>query len=359
MTTTDNTVDDKKVGDMLRKVQALLARADHPNTPAPEAESCRVKAEQIMFNYRIDEAMLSLSGKQGTELIPGWKQWDICDINSEYSYYYRMILQDVIEHVGIKHVVKQGVKREHYNEDGTFSHNTFVYEADVCGSESDLQIAELLFTAAAVAFQSKMEPKYDSTLSDQVNAYLMRSAGMEGWRIAQAIYGKDDKSLRPKVRAMFKKEAEARGEDPTPLLGKGNSMKDYRESYAKGFEDTLYQRLVRMRQARGDNEHGLVLASRNERILEEFYAKYESRRPKNPDQFAGTKWEDPRKNCPKCQAAKSGYCRDHGYLRPKAARLTADRTNYTALERGRDAARTVDLGGGGGKVGKDSTKEIG
>lgn len=356
MSDQDITTDDKKVGDMLRKVQALLARADHPNTPAPEAESCRTKAEEIMFNYRIDEAMLALAGAQGTELIPQWRQFDVCNLNSEYAFDYRMLLQFVIRHVGVQYVVKSGVRREHYNEDGTFSHSTFVYEADVCGYESDLGIVELLFTAAAVAFQGKMEPKYNPELSDQVNAYLMRSAGMEGWRIAQAIYGKDDKSLRPKVRAMFKKEAEARGEDPTPLLGKGNIMKDYRRSYAEGFVDTFGERLSRMRQARGDNERGLVLQSRNERILEEFYAKYEERRPKAQDRFAGTAWADERKNCAKCKKAKSGHCRDH----PKGPTYRyVDRTNHTARQRGADAARTVDLGGGGGKVNKDSTKEIG
>lgn len=351
-------VSEQKLGDMLRKVQALLARADHPNTPVPEAESARAMAEKLMFNYRIDEAMLSLTGKQGTELIPGWKQFDLCDNGSEYATYYRLMFQDIYRHVGVKAVVKSGVRREHHNPDGTFSHSVYVYEADVCGYASDLQIVELLFTAASVAFQSRLEPKYDLTLSEQVNAYLMRSAGMEGWRIAEAIYGKTDKSLRPKVRAMFKKEAEARGEDPTPLLGKGNMMKDYRLSYANGFVDTFNQRLSRMRAARGDNERGMVLASRNERIAEEFYTKYPSQRPVNPDRFSNTAWEDPRKNCPKCQAAKSGYCRDHGYLKPRMAR-GGPKMNYAAMERGADAARKVDLGGGGGKVTKDTTKEIG
>lgn len=352
----DPTIDDTKLEGMLRKVQALLARADHPNTPQPEAESCRAKAEELMTNYRIDEAMLSLEGKQGTELVPGWKQFDICDEQSEYRSYYRNIFAYVLSHVGVKGVTRSVGKQGTRPDGSTFTY--YVLEADVCGYASDLAITELLFTACQVAFQSRLEPKYDSTLSDQLNAYLMRSAGMEGWRIAQAIYGKDDRSLRPKVRAMFKKEAEARGEDPTALLGKGNSMKDYRESYALGFADTIYNRLARMRQARGDNERGMVLLSRNERIEEEFYAKYPKLRPSNTDRFAGTSWEDPRRNCDRCKAAKSGHCREHAYLKPRKGRFTADRTNYKAFDRGADAARSVDLGGGGGKVQGDTRKEL-
>lgn len=53
---------DQKRADMIRKVQALWARADHPNTPAPEAASCREKAADLMARYQIDEITLSESG---------------------------------------------------------------------------------------------------------------------------------------------------------------------------------------------------------------------------------------------------------------------------------------------------------
>jgi len=354
---TDTTqVADAKLEDMLRKVRALLARADHPNTPQPEAEACRDKAEELMYSYRIDEAMLALESKQGTELVPGWAKWDVCHETSEYRFYYRCILADVLAHVGIRGATTER-KEEIYNDDGTFRGVSYYVVVDACGYESDLRIAELLYTACAVAFQSRLEPRYDPSLGEQVNAYLMRSAGMEGWRIAQAIYGRDDKHLRPKVRKMFKDEAIKRGEDPTPLLGKGNIMADYRRSYAEGFVNTISDRLERMRASRGGVERGLVLQSRNERIQEEFYGKYPTLRPKNPDRFAGTAWEDPRKNCDKCKRAKSGHCREHP--KPKQVRLGKDRTNYAAYDRGGMAARSVDLGVGGERVGKDSTKELG
>lgn len=45
--------------DMIRKVQALWARADHPNTPEAEKEACITKARDLMAKYTIDEMVLA------------------------------------------------------------------------------------------------------------------------------------------------------------------------------------------------------------------------------------------------------------------------------------------------------------
>lgn len=47
-------VDDR----VLERVRKLLARAEHPATPAPEAEACSEKAAALMSRYVIDRAML-------------------------------------------------------------------------------------------------------------------------------------------------------------------------------------------------------------------------------------------------------------------------------------------------------------
>lgn len=43
---------------MLDRVRKLLAKAEHPSTPAPEAESMSAKAAELMARYTIDAAML-------------------------------------------------------------------------------------------------------------------------------------------------------------------------------------------------------------------------------------------------------------------------------------------------------------
>lgn len=51
--------------DIIRKVQSLWQRADHPNTPEAERQSCIAKAQELMAKYTIDEMVLQeSSGKQ-------------------------------------------------------------------------------------------------------------------------------------------------------------------------------------------------------------------------------------------------------------------------------------------------------
>jgi len=322
------TVSQAKLDDMLRKVQAMLARADHPNTPVAEAETARSMAEALMNKYRIDETAAASRGEL-PGFKPEWRTFVVCNYGSEWVNIYRSMASSVVHHVGARAVTK-------------YDNGNVVCE--MVGYASDLRMAEVLYTSAMLAFQAKLEPKYDPSLSDQENAYYMRSAGMEGWRIAEAIYGRTDKSLRPKVRAMFKAEALLRGEDPSILLGKGNSVKLFRESYAKGFEQEIWGRLYRMRSARGADSSGLVLASRDEDVAEAFYEKYPHYRPAPKGTPAiGNDQQD----CPKCAKAKSGYCRDHSYLRPRA--YEAPRINGAAFNRGVDAAAAADLGPSGVK----------
>lgn len=324
------------IEDILRKVQALLARADHPNTPVPEADSCRAKAEILMTKYRIEETQLS-DGGQAPPIEPKWVTWRLCRYESEFRIYYESIYSAVLRHFGIR-----GVVMNVYNKE-TGEHDRY---ARCVGYESDVRFAEALFTSCQLAFQARLEPRYDPSLSAQENAYVMRSAGMEGWRIAQAIFGRDDKSLRPKVRAMFKKEALARGEDPSVLLGRGNSVKAFREDYALGFVRTIQDRLDTMRTNRAQAEVGLVLKDREERIVEKFYEEYPAYRPatnrKDP-------YVSPNEGCEKCANAKSGYCREHQWLKPRKPKAGRS-LNWSAYDRGSDAARTVDLGGSGSQI---------
>lgn len=320
-----------KKEDILRKVQSLITLADHPNTPMHEADTARNMAEALMFKYRIDQLDLSAADKTQAAINVVWRTVDLCDRDSEYRHQYASLAFAVIAHMDIRGVCTTDKRGESYADD--------VYVVQMVGYEADVMFAEMLITAARLAFGKALEPKLDRTLSDQVNAYLMRSAGMEGHRIAMAIYGSDDMKLRPKVRAMFKAEAILRGEDPTALLGKGSNMKLYRESFAQGFTTTFSNRLYRMRESRGMVSHGLVLANRKEAIDEAFYERFPQYRP----QPASTpQIGNGHGSCPKCAKAASGYCRDHQWMKPRKGRTRY--ANSTALDRGRNAARSVDLG---------------
>lgn len=307
---------------VLRKVEALLAKAEGTNFPE-EAKSFRAKAEALMYRYRIEAAMLREAS--GTGLEPQWQEMVICGYG-EFSTIYRWLFAAVVGHFDCKSAtVFDGAQ----------------YVGDVCGYESDLRFIDALWQSIRLAFADRMEPKVDPTQTDRVNAYRLRKAGIEGRRIAQMIYGRDDKSLRVKVRGMFKAESLARGEDPAPLLGRGVNVKGYRLSYSAAFEDEIRSRLYWMSQERGEASQGLVLASGADRIREAFYTKYERLRPAP----AGTpRIGNEQAECPKCAKAKSGYCREHAYMKPRMARSNGPRVNWAGVQAGREAARSVDLG---------------
>lgn len=330
---------------ILEKVRALLATADHPNTPPAEADTARRMAEALMFKYKIDELNVAAAEKAAgiaSSLRPVWRDIVVCDYDSEFRSVYRMIASSVLQHVGGRGVFLTEQKETPLG-DGVVVSTKYVLHC--VGYESDLRYAEMLLLAATLEFGKRLEPKYDPELSDQVNAYLMRSAGMEGRRIAMAIYGRDDKHLRPKVRKMFKDEAILRGEDPAPLLGKGVNVKLYRKSYAEGFDQRLWSRLNMLRAARGEGEQTLVLADAKHSIDEAFYEQYPNFRPKD---IPALPPQPGQADCAKCAAAKSGYCRDHAWLRPRKG--DAVRTDYTAFNKGGKAADSVDLGGVASKL---------
>lgn len=334
----------KTLDDILRQVQAMLARADHPNTPPHEADTARNMAEALMLKYRIDEATLAAAGQMGSDTLrPIWRKFRVCGTASEFTTEYRVMAQNCLRHVDCEYVTRSGQAWEADESlAGTPEGEEFIYYIEAVGYESDLRIAEVLYTSCMLAFQGKLEPKVDRSLSDQVNAYIMRSAGMEGWRIAEAIYGRTDKALRPKVRAMFKAEAMARGEDPSVLLGKGNSVKTFRESYALGFVDEVRKRLVQMRAAQADADSGaLVLADRATAVREAYYGRFPQYRPTT----GATSYSKPANDgCAKCAKAKSGYCRDHSWMKPSTARYKGPNLNGAALARGRAAARDANIG---------------
>lgn len=326
---------------ILRKVNALLTQADHPNTSPTEAETFRAKAEALMFKYRIEESQLTDAQRAAQGVSVQWITIDVCDSHSEFRHYYYDIMTQLIAHMDVRadYIRTFGRKGGDLLTHGVDKTGDWA-TVDIVGFESDLLFIQSMFNTAQLAFGGKLEPKYDPNLSEQVNAYNMRSAGMEAWRIAQAIYGRTDKALRPKVRKMFAEEAKARGEDPSVLLGKGNNMKLFRESYAQGFVNEYAYRLRMMRASRGAMETGLVLAGRKEQIDEAFYAKFPDRRPRPVPQLGEADTE----KCPKCAKAKSGYCNDHRWMRPSRAKGRVRYANMDALERGRSAARAVDMG---------------
>jgi hypothetical protein len=60
-------------GKMLGRVRALLAKAEHPTTPRPEAEAAHAKAAELMMRYALDEATLAAELGDGPDPVVYWE----------------------------------------------------------------------------------------------------------------------------------------------------------------------------------------------------------------------------------------------------------------------------------------------
>lgn len=250
----------------LNQVRAFLDMAERSTTPPGEADAARAKAEHLMRKYRLEEEARIAVDPQS--LAPVTAQMDVTE-SEEFGSHYATLLEWVARHVGIR-------VRSSWAWDG----KKYVVKATVVGYDSDIRVAELLFTQARMAFAEHLEPRPDPSASDQENCYRMRRAGLERNRIANQLWGSafDDGPAHGKVAKLYKAECAARGETAT-LSGRGINAKLYRKNYADGFLNRFYTRLARARDA-ADRIGGLpALHGRTERVDEAFYALFPDARP--------------------------------------------------------------------------------
>lgn len=329
------TIDLNKI---LARVQKMLALADDPAATPAEADAARTRAEAYIREYRIAEEQLIASDQ--VEIRPevhtlwlgtshdstrggaGGRTGSQAG-SSFYVEWYRMA-ELAARHAGIRVHYRWG----YHPEDG--KHGLFVV---FVGYSGDVRLAEWVYTAARLVFSARIEPKPDPSLSDQLNCYRLRSAGIARPRISQMLWGTDKQA--PKVSVLYKRECAERGETPV-LDGKGTNAALYRDQFARSFVDELAACLRRARDAADSTGGALVLAGRAERIDEAFYAEFPELRPKPATEVAE------RETAP----AKQGRRRKN-YWETAAGRREMDRLHSTVgiagSSAGRAAAREVEL----------------
>jgi hypothetical protein len=316
---------DTKMG---AKVRALLDTADSYEAEGnlEAASTYRTKAEELMVKYRLEQED-TLAVDPGAAR-PIQVDIDLVGNASKYKNHYYSMWYYIAKHCGIRTHLEWK-----YTDAG------YVVRAYAVGYEDDIRYAEMLFTSARLVFTERLEPKVKPELSDQVNAYRLRSAGLERIRVAEMLWGNTDKVFMGRVGRLYKAECEERGE-PAHLSGRGVTGKAYREQYADSFVTTFTGRLWQAQQSAGAGG-GLVLHGREERVTEAYYAFYPDRRPKAEVEAAT---EEP--ECAKCAKAKT-QCREHkiSYGRSSAG----PDYNSVAAQRGRmagsAAAREVGIRG--------------
>lgn len=312
--------------DYAAKIQALLAHAEDEGNSEEARATYRAKAEELMREYQIAEE--ELLAEDPTAAAPITASMMASDYYSEFQYSYMDMFRAVANHTGVR-VHFKGEK----GADGKY-----VINAKVVGYEGDVHYTEFPWTGVRLMFITRVDVRVNPELSDQLNAYFMRSSGLSRAQVATALWGSSPKDgvAHGKVQRLYLAECTARGEEPR-VQGRGVNAKTYREVYARSFAEALRRRLREARDAVDNIKGGLVLHGRSERVDEAFYTLFPQYRPVPPEERL------PAQPCEKCKTTKhdSGKCKMH---RPRAW-TQADEARWVrmnesaAAEAGRAAGR--------------------
>ena len=112
---------------VLARVRKLLAVAEHPTTPAGEADAAARAAERLIAKYAIDEAMLQLAAEIRTK-----PESRTIVVETPYASAKTVLVGAVANAHGVRAVTLRG-------EDTT--------RVTLVGFPSDLQVVELLYTS--------------------------------------------------------------------------------------------------------------------------------------------------------------------------------------------------------------------
>lgn len=271
-TTMEDGVSQSKLDNILRKVQSLLNLAEHANTGEEEAQAFRVRAQELMQRYRIEESEL-IAADPTAGMKPVMKTWGICESGSPFYNEFYWLFSTCCQHAGVRMTYSWGPDPDNEGKRSLLG--------KLVGYESDVRFATMLYATLRMQFSSRLEPAVDPSLSDEDNVYNLRSAGIERGRIGTLMgWGGEGTNGPGRVTRVYKAACAARGEDPV-LTGRGNSVALYRQSFAKAFCARIDDRLYRARTTAGvENAGELVLAGRKENVDEAFYEFFPDLRPK-------------------------------------------------------------------------------
>lgn len=313
----------RNIDSILKVVTGLLAKAEASKFPE-EAKTLREKAQEMMQKYRLEEEQLIAQDPGSIE--PILVEFPICKLDSPFRSEYLNLMWYIAGHSDVLATYK-----------GDW-HGTRMVIAQAVGYEGDARQTEFLFNAVKLAFAESLEPQIDSALSEAVNIYRLRQAGIERQRIARMMWGEEigsKSSAHAKVGKIYKAECERRGE-AILLDGRGISLNVFKESYAREFVWRIVDRLRDARDAVDGTFGAVTLAGRKERVQEAFWTHFPKLRPEPKTEVAVPEKAPAKKKAPKPR-------------RISAAAIERENRRYHSAaaqaggSAGRDAADTVEL----------------
>jgi hypothetical protein len=343
--------------DYAKLIGSLIAHAEDEGNSEEARATYRAKAEELMREYRIAEEETIATDQ--FSILPGRFEIVLLESDAMHNplrYQYVQIWEEVAKHAGVRFHVEYlwpawSKEASEENEDVVTGVVVIGY-----GYESDVRLAEMLWTSARLVFMTRIDARVNPALSDQENCYFMRNSGMSRIDIAAQLWGEETRvkaGPHAKVQKLYLAECEKRGEEPK-VSGRGIQVSLYREAYADSFVDQFGWQLREARDAADATSGPLELPGRKERVAEAFYEEFPNQRPATPEENAERvmAWklraEQPCSDCTKTKS-KTGKCRFHRpYETTKADRARWERTSRSpeaaaGRAAGAAAAREVNV----------------
>lgn len=249
------------------RIAKLFERADHPNTPEAEAAACREKAESIMRENRISQAMLHLTDEQKRV----FEQYVVPSAWGEMDWGTRhQIAVVAFEHAGCRVKTLYGA-------------NEMLH---VVGYPADVFYGKVLFERAIAELRETLDPQWKDNMTDEQNIFRLKNSGMTWAEVAgkfTEVTGRETTGQSMLYR--YKKWAKLVGHEEVQQTRRHGA---YRNSLQEAFSSTLYRRLDDLRRsAQGDEEPGeyaIAIVKDEDALREEFYNLFPEMRPKSAEE---------------------------------------------------------------------------
>jgi hypothetical protein len=163
---------------ILRRVQALLDRAEHEDTPPHEADASRAKADELMTKYAIEQAELDAARPADKRQKPETLRVTVCSMANPIKQSMTDMATSLADHCRLGIVYHDG-----------WSHGDRT--ATLIGYPSDLRYFEMLFAIVHLHMSSRIEPKPNPNLSLDENVYILHEAGINWQHIADLLNRED------------------------------------------------------------------------------------------------------------------------------------------------------------------------
>lgn len=268
---------DTKRKNLLKKVQALLAKADSTEF-GPERDAFREKADNLMLEYAIDQAELA-EVKTGRSLKDQVirRRIQIVGGGSPYREALADLLSTIVRHARCELVYH-----------GYGSPVKYPLYGSIIGMEADVDYVEMLFTSLKLQLANELEPSYDDNLSLEDNVYAMRNAGLKWNRIEHKCgigpWG-------PAQRA-YERACEERGEEPRKNVNPRTVKRSFVEGFASKIANRLWEIKKRQREQHGDTSQALVpVTNAVKEAKDDMFSNLKPIRPSQGGKHDGAAWQ--------------------------------------------------------------------